>query len=437
MGRPDANPTPPPADSRPLAPLSEEQLARLWQRRAARQQSFRSEDGRQIRVLYPGRPGVTAGPDFRDALLLVEGSGLVQGDVEIHLRQRDWNAHGHQHDPNYNGVALHVALDPDPQPSRTDGGGAPPVVNPAALLRQSPDAGETEDDGEIEVAGDAKDADDLRARLWRILAGHGYRPPGTPDELRAVLNRAGDQRFLAHSRRFRLLLSAQPAEQTLWESLCEALGYRNNRHPFLLLARVAPFGLLAAEARITPDAQRAGALADRLRQLAGFEAGPVPEGFGPPLEAGAWRLFRVRPSNHPRRRMLGAAALVSRYCGHGLINGLATAASAGHPATLTRSLAVASDDAGPAPIGPQRARDLAINVALPFLHAWWDAAGDAAASAAALELYRNYGRLADNEITRELAASLQEPAWGRVADNARRQQGLLHLQRLLAGASAG
>ena len=75
--------------------IPERLLARLWQRRAARQQWFRTHGGARIRVIYPGRPGLSAGPDFRGALLEVEGVGQVQGDVEIHVRQRDWRAHGH------------------------------------------------------------------------------------------------------------------------------------------------------------------------------------------------------------------------------------------------------------------------------------------------------------------------------------------------------
>ena len=89
--------------------IPERLLSRLWQRRAAKQASFRSHDRLRVRVLYSGRPGYTAGPDFRDALLAVEGVGLVQGDVEIHVRRRDWKAHGG--DPRYNGVVLHAALD--------------------------------------------------------------------------------------------------------------------------------------------------------------------------------------------------------------------------------------------------------------------------------------------------------------------------------------
>ncbi|MCH2318230.1 MAG: DUF2851 family protein [SAR202 cluster bacterium] len=91
--------------------IPEKLLANLWQRRAAQQASFRSPDGLRIRILYPGRPGHTPGPDFRDALLEVEGVGLVQGDVEIHIRQRDGKSHGHGGDPRYNGVVLHAALE--------------------------------------------------------------------------------------------------------------------------------------------------------------------------------------------------------------------------------------------------------------------------------------------------------------------------------------
>ena len=66
--------------------IPERLLAKLWKERAARQTSLRTHAGKRVRVVYPGRPGVTAGPDFRDALLEVEGVGLVRGDVELHIK---------------------------------------------------------------------------------------------------------------------------------------------------------------------------------------------------------------------------------------------------------------------------------------------------------------------------------------------------------------
>ena len=137
--------------------IPEKLLANLWQRRAAQQASFRSPDGLRIKILYPGRPGHTAGPDFRDALLEVEGVGLVQGDVEIHIRQRDWKSHGHGGDPRYNGVVLHAALEVQSATTRLQSGQSAPVISLASLME--------DEDPEIGDQG---------GPLWEILSGQGY-----------------------------------------------------------------------------------------------------------------------------------------------------------------------------------------------------------------------------------------------------------------------
>ena len=410
-----------------IPPITEKQLARLWQRRAARHAALRTEQGSRIRVLYPGRPGVTAGPDFRDALLLVEEQGLVQGDVEVHLHQHDWRAHGHHADPNYNGVALHVTLEPTGAASQTNSGRIPPLVDLHALL---------------EAPSDPEQTNETRDHLWRLLEGPGYRRPGTAQRMSALLNRAGDERFLWRSRELQHLMTEQSPAQTLWESICEALGYRHNQHAFLRLAAAAPIATLEDLARRLPDAQRSAELTATLLGLAGFDDQTVVDAratatsnLGPPLQKSQWKLFRVRPSNHPRRRVTAAAMLVNRFARSGLMRGLAQAAT-GSPARLTEALLVPDDaNGGAALVGPGRAKDIAINAVLPFVHGWNALTGDAGAAGAALQLYRRYGKLTENEITREMASALQEPAWGPIAANARQQQGLIHLQRLLAGAN--
>jgi hypothetical protein len=102
--------------------IPERLLAKLWKERAARLTALRTESGRRIRVVYPGRSGVTAGPDFRDALLEVEGVGFVRGDVELHIRQKDWDSHGHGGDPNYNGVVFLGALEVHSEETRLQSG---------------------------------------------------------------------------------------------------------------------------------------------------------------------------------------------------------------------------------------------------------------------------------------------------------------------------
>lgn len=48
--------------------IPERLLAKLWKERAARLTALRTESGQRIRVVYPDLSGVTAAPDFRDAL---------------------------------------------------------------------------------------------------------------------------------------------------------------------------------------------------------------------------------------------------------------------------------------------------------------------------------------------------------------------------------
>ena len=68
--------------------IPERLLARLWRNRDWRRRSLPLADGKRLRVLYPGRPGGGPGPDFRDAILQVEGRAPVRGDVELHREPR-------------------------------------------------------------------------------------------------------------------------------------------------------------------------------------------------------------------------------------------------------------------------------------------------------------------------------------------------------------
>ena len=415
--------------------IPEELLARLWQKRAARRKSFRTSGGRIVRVVYPGRSNTSAGPDFLDALLDVEGLGLVRGDVEIHVRQADWRGHGHGQDPNYNGVVLHAALDVESPTTDLPSGGQAQVVSLAPLL-EDPDPPESGPNG----------------ALWAVLGRLGCPRPQGSEEAGLLLDEAGDRRFRAGSAYLGRLLEEQGAEQTLYEGIMEGLGYHSNQAPFLKLAGRAPYAALAeACRRAGTQGSRAPALEGWLLDLAGLgtgDAAPRPRtGFGAAMSAREWHCFRLRPANQPRRRIAGAARLLDRYLDEGLAHGLRRAADQGSPGRLTGALTVESGaGGGPAYIGKGRAADLAVNVALPFLDAWHACAGhsssrrgrdagerDSDDDSEYLALYRRFGRLQDNTLLREMREQLLPPAWLPQVNSARRQQGLLHLQSLLAG----
>ena len=401
--------------------IPERLLWKLWKRRAARQVEFRSGAGTRIRVLYPGRSGTAAGPDFRDALLDVEGVGLVRGDVEIHIRQRDWDAHGHGGDPNYNGVVVHGALEVGDPETGLQSGTSAPVISLSGLLDRVIDP-EPEESEDSDVAGD----------LWALLANRGYTRPGGIEEAVELLDRAGDDRYRRKAAMLGKFAAEQGPEQTLYEGLMEGLGYRHNQQPFVKLAQAAPIAALRRAALPVLTQQRPMVLRHWLLAVSGLadEGRAVPQrlppGLGPAMERRDWNLFRVRPSNHPAARIEGAAELVSRFLEIGLVAGLDHAASSGKK--LNATLTVEGPDGGTAPIGTGRARDLAVNVALPLLHFL-----DGSRDSLYLELYRGCPKLQGNEVSREIAVQLLPESWRAEIKSARRQQGLLHLAALLRG----
>jgi len=386
-----------------LRQVPEALLAKLWRARAARRRSLTTQDGGRLRVLYPGRPSADAGPDFRDALLLVQGRGVTKGDVEVHVRQRDWHGHGHHLDPNYDGVVLHAAL-------KTDGskdtplacGSRVPVVSLKALL-------------------DGRRWARPVADPWTLLARHGFRRPTSAEEMGRLLDRAGDQRFLIRAQALGRWLAWEEPCQVLYEALLETLGYSRNRKAFRELARTVPYREVRELAlRRAPTERRRLVTGVMLRGCEGLE----------------WHTFRVRPCNHPRRRVVGAALLVCRHLEKGLVEGLEEHVRHRSWRALLQGIEARGDD-GRALVGRGRAGDAAVNVVLPFFYARGRLCGAVSLRDASLKLYRDFPPLQENELTREMQYLILPPAWKRLASSARRQQGLIHLYRLLTCAEDG
>jgi hypothetical protein len=443
--------------------IPEKLLARLWRQRAARQEGFRTAAGLLVRVVYPGREG-GPGPDFKDAILEMEGQGLVRGDVELHVRQRDWSSHGHTQDPNYNGVVLHAALEVESDSTGLHSGGNAPVVSLASLLDEADHPDQEPGAGEDDQAG-------VSGNLWNLLEPLGYPCPATKAQAGELLDRTGDQRFQARVREFAVLVeetrlagdSRDSGDQVLYEGLMEGLGYKANRQGFLSLANRTPWRRLVELTAGLSEEQAFLAVRGWMLQVSGLNRNPanpgvgekLPSGIGPALGPGDWRLSGLRPANHPLRRMAGAAGLVQQFRKVGLTAGLRTICDANDHRKLTKALIKPAEaGSGGAVIGQGRARDLAVNVVLPFLQAAdLQTAGlktpqpdavDRAAGAVApeafyegryWELYRAFGKLQDNDVTKEMARLLLPPDWRPVANSARRQQGLIRLHRLLAGQS--
>ena len=107
-------------------------------------------------------------------------------------------------------------------------------------------------------------------------------------------------------------------------------------------------------------------------------------------ERPAWKTAGVRPVNHPRRRIHGAAALLARLSEEGLLTACERAAAEGR-AALERLLVV--DSPGGALIGTGRAREVVVNAVLPLLVA--------TGAPAAEDVFLRHPSLPENSLTRE------------------------------------
>lgn len=89
--------------------VSEKIIQKIWQQGDYYQTDLRTTSGKPLKVLDPGRWNTNEGPDFIEARLEMDGRELV-GDVEVHFHASDWFNHGHDQNPNFSKVILHVML---------------------------------------------------------------------------------------------------------------------------------------------------------------------------------------------------------------------------------------------------------------------------------------------------------------------------------------
>lgn len=415
--------------------ISEYQLSLIWQQLLGRE--LTTEEGDQLKMMYPGRLNNDNGPDFRDAVV-VNNSNLVKGDVEIHIKSSDWHNHGHHCDPEYNSVILHVVAQHDANSATlTKSGKSVPVAClPHELWYQTyliPYY-------QLPCFQTAKHKD--KQTLWKLL------------------DIAGEERFRRKATIFQDSLQRENGGQVLLQRMMRALGYSKNSEPFEELARRAPLNFiekvkpagdlslkqawLLGMAGLLPCQRKGGEFCggngvrelEQIWRSVGKEAESMSEND--------WHLSHVYPNNSPVRRIVAQSYLLQRYCRGGLLKGVLQLVRkapmiAGYR-LLEEGLIVLADGywqdhfdfnvqsrtRKSALLGRGKAAETAVNVVLPFAFSYGEMAGEPGLREKAIELYRCYPKLAENEITHHMARQL---CLDTSALTACRQQGLIHIFR--------
>lgn len=282
--------------------MMEKLMQYVWQHRLYDVADMATVDGRRVRVIDPGRLNEDAGPDFFNAKVEIDGH-MWAGNVEMHVRASDWVRHGHNTDPAYDSVILHVVERDDAPVHRTNG-----ELIPQMVLRVSP----------------------LFNERYAALVGAQIELPCTR-QIASVPQLTITEWI--QSLAFERLQSKVDRLMTLYESFCGSwedvcyvtlarnLGFGINNDAFERLAKRTPLRLLHkhCDSMLQIEALlfgQAGMLDQDLyphdpyyQQLCQEYAFLANKFSLSPMNADAWKSFRIRPQNFPHRRI----AMLAHY----------------------------------------------------------------------------------------------------------------------------
>lgn len=89
--------------------VTEYDIQNVWFHTGSLNKEWKTEEGHQLKILSTGHLNAYSGPDFKDALIEINGVPF-RGDIEIHWKGKDWYQHGHHRDKRYDRVLLHVIM---------------------------------------------------------------------------------------------------------------------------------------------------------------------------------------------------------------------------------------------------------------------------------------------------------------------------------------
>jgi len=209
--------------------MREDYLHYLWKYQKLDHRALKTADGSTVQVISPGAHNFLSGPDFFNSRLLI-GDQEWAGNLEIHLRSSDWYMHGHENDPAYDNVILHVVWEHDVEVYRKDNSPLPTVeiknlVLPEAV-RSYDELCSKSSNRWINCENDLQDVEDLIMQNWLE---------------RLYLERLEQKTTLINTF---LEKSAGDWEVVLFRMLAKNFGLNINGESFLSIAASIPFAVV-------------------------------------------------------------------------------------------------------------------------------------------------------------------------------------------------
>ncbi len=419
-------------------------LQSIWQHQRLLRNRLKTAGGEPVLVLHPGFRSLEGGPDFRQAVIRIGDGPAIAGDVEVDIHASGWRSHNHYRNPAFKNVILHVVWETEARAAE-----GPPRMP----LREVLDAPV----GELSVwlAGESA------GELPELARGRCCAPLGrlSAEALTKLLHEAAEIRFRGKAEQFQAKARQVGWEQSLWEGIFRALGYKHNVWPMHRLAELRPRWLkpgsdpLAVQSRLLgigdllpADVTRGRNAADHYVRRAWDLWWREREEFSDCLlPRSAWRLHGVRPANHPQRRLALAAhwALADNLPGRLADWCAREVPRAALCASLGETLQAGPDEfwswhwslrsarlkrAQPL-FGADRVTDLAINVVLPWLWIRAEEGKNASLLRGVEERYFSWPPAQDNSVLKLARQRLLGSSSRRLLRDAAAQQGLIQIVR--------
>lgn len=287
--------------------MREDFLHYLWQQARFNLRDLTSTTGETIYIQDFGQHNPDAGPDFSSGQIRIDGLHWA-GNIEMHVNASEWYVHGHETDPAYDNVILHVVFEEDRPVFRKNGSKIPCL----------------ELKGRIPAG--------LLSSYWRLM--HQKSWVACQPRLHQVditirqdwLEMLSRERLRIRSQRFTESVESGNGdwEEAFYQSLSRALGSRVNAEAMEMLARSLPLrivqkhkhSLLQLEAlffgqsgllpKVTEEEDAYLSLLRREYKVlkVKHQLRPIP--------STAWRFLRLRPNAFPTIRIAQLAAMLHR-----------------------------------------------------------------------------------------------------------------------------
>lgn len=292
----------------------EQLLHYVWKHRMFPLGTLATTDGREVEVVDPGLHNYNAGPDFFNAKVRI-GGVLWVGNVEIHDRASDWFQHGHDHDPHYDNVVLHVVGVADAEATTSSGRRMPQMVltvppTVAANYRSLLTTEKYPPCYKI-IPGLTR----LEVHSW-MSALQTERLEQKTEAIVKRLKRSGgswqDAYFATLARNFGFGINGDTFEEWAAHIPLQSVAHHSDNLLQVEAIFLGQAGLLSDNA--LPKSHREEALSDDyLRQLRG-EYSYLRHKFSlQPMDGGMWKYLRLRPQNFPHIRISQLANLYYQH----------------------------------------------------------------------------------------------------------------------------